>query len=135
MVILLHRWSPGPQIPDSSPRFHDAPKGSYDIVVVQRQTYEEGAMSIEIAAIVIGGLMMIIPALYGARYERAVWKLIESNPNKALQILRSDTACVVDHAVPWLEKAQYTGPFHINQVKGRTPFSLRAMGLLRFTLR
>ena len=71
-------------------------------------------MSIEIAAIVIGGLMMIIPALYGARYERAVWKLMESNPNKALQILRSDTACVVDDAVPWHEKAQYTGPLHLD---------------------
>jgi hypothetical protein len=77
-------------------------------------------MNIETVAIVIGGLMMIIPALYGARYERAVWKLIESNPNKVLQILRSDTACVVDHAVPWLEKAQYTGPFHLDQPGEKT---------------
>jgi hypothetical protein len=42
-------------------------------------------MDIGTAVFVIGGLMMILPALYAAINERAVWQLIEGNPDKALQ--------------------------------------------------
>jgi hypothetical protein len=95
------------------------------------QTHVDRAMDIGTAVFVIGGLMMILPALYAAMKERAVWQLIEGNPDKALQILRSDTACIVDDTLPWHEKAEYTGPFRINLRGKKTSFFIKSDQIAR----